>query len=90
MGLARLIHQHAPLLEELSVGRDDLASAVEQAYEELKTASEQHGDGIEIMMSDWWETSEFLRSQKAACYGVVEFGDKVIHIPSPRLLFVLP
>jgi hypothetical protein len=52
MGLARLIHQHAPLLEELSVGRDDLASAVEQAYEELKTASEQHGDGIEIMMSD--------------------------------------
>jgi hypothetical protein len=50
--LARLIHRHAPLLEELSVGRDDLASAVEQAYAGLKMASEQGDDDIEVLMSD--------------------------------------
>jgi hypothetical protein len=52
MGLARLIHQHAPILEELNVGRDDLAVAVEQAYEQLKDTSEQHDDGMDVEMSD--------------------------------------
>jgi hypothetical protein len=51
MGLARLIHQHAPVLEELSCGRDDLASAVEQAYEQLKHVSEQHDNDIDVLMS---------------------------------------
>jgi hypothetical protein len=51
MGLARLIHQHAPVLEELSCGRDDLANAVEQAYEQLKHVSEQHDDDIDVSMS---------------------------------------
>jgi hypothetical protein len=51
--LAHLIHQHAPLLEELSVGRDDLASAVEQAYEELKDALESHSNvAADIVMSE--------------------------------------
>ena len=35
-GLARLIQQHAPVLEELSVGRNDLAVAVAKAYEQEK------------------------------------------------------
>jgi hypothetical protein len=52
MGLARLIHQHAPVLEELSCGRDDLANAVEQAYERLKDASEQHNDVTDVRMSE--------------------------------------
>jgi len=51
MGLARLIHQHAPVLEELSCGRDDLAEAVEQAYERLKHASGQDDDDVNIVMS---------------------------------------
>jgi hypothetical protein len=52
MGLARLIHQHAPMLEELNFGRDDLAVAVEQAYEQLKDASKKHKDGMDVVMSD--------------------------------------
>lgn len=51
MGLARLIHQHAPVLEELSCGRDDLAEGVEQAYERLKHASGQDDDDVNIVMS---------------------------------------
>jgi len=52
MGLAQLIHQHAPMLEELSCGRDDLAEAVEQAYERLKNASELLEDDVDMVMSD--------------------------------------
>lgn len=52
MGLARLIHQHSPVLEELSCGRDHLAEAVEQAYEQLKHASGQDDDDIAIAKSD--------------------------------------
>ncbi|KAH0344220.1 hypothetical protein KCU81_g4760, partial [Aureobasidium melanogenum] len=33
-GLACLIQQHAPLLEELSVGRDELSNAVAEAYKQ--------------------------------------------------------
>lgn len=33
-GLARLIQRHAPLLEELSVGRDELSNAVAEAYKQ--------------------------------------------------------
>lgn len=32
-----MIHQHAPKLTELHVGRDDLGTAIEQAYAELQT-----------------------------------------------------
>lgn len=31
-----MIHQHAPRLTNLHVGRDDLGTAVEHAYDELK------------------------------------------------------
>ena len=51
MGLARLIHQHAPMLEDLSCGRDDLAEAVEQAYERQKDASERPEDYVDNAMS---------------------------------------
>jgi hypothetical protein len=52
ISLARLIYQHAPFLEELNVGRDDLAVAVEQAYEQLKDTSEKQNDGMDVVMSD--------------------------------------
>lgn len=52
MGLARLIYQHAPVLEELSCGRDDLAEAVQQAFERLKDASERLEDDADIATSD--------------------------------------
>jgi len=51
MGLARLIHQHSPVLEELNCGRDDLAEAVEQAYERLKDASERLENDVGMAMS---------------------------------------
>ncbi|CAD0107878.1 unnamed protein product [Aureobasidium uvarum] len=35
-GLARMIYQHAPMLEKFSVGQNDLADAVVEAYEEEK------------------------------------------------------
>lgn len=38
------------MLEELSCGRDDLAEAVEQAYEQLKDASERFEDDVDMAM----------------------------------------
>lgn len=35
--VALMIHQHAPKLTDLHVGRDDLGTAIEQAYDELRT-----------------------------------------------------
>jgi hypothetical protein len=32
-----MIHQHAPKLTDLHVGRDDLGAAIEEAYDELRT-----------------------------------------------------
>jgi len=39
------------MLEELSCGRDDLAEAVEQAYERLKDISERLEDEVDMAMS---------------------------------------
>ncbi|THW08460.1 hypothetical protein D6D24_09192 [Aureobasidium pullulans] len=42
-GVALMIHQHAPKLRELHVGRDDLGTAIEQAYDKLQTDFEVTG-----------------------------------------------
>ncbi|CAD0083525.1 unnamed protein product, partial [Aureobasidium vineae] len=44
-GLAKLIHQHAPVLRGLSVGRDNLADAVAQAYNQL-----EHVDNTDVVI----------------------------------------
>ncbi|KAI4732569.1 hypothetical protein E4T50_16862 [Aureobasidium sp. EXF-12298] len=46
-GLARLILRHAPVLEELSVGRDDLSNAVAEAYKQ-ESVRNRYLDGSDM------------------------------------------
>ncbi|KAI5210017.1 hypothetical protein E4T39_00397 [Aureobasidium subglaciale] len=50
--IAHMIDQHTPVLEELSVGYDDLGSAVAAAYVQLKAEKRRLAAGTDVVVSD--------------------------------------
>ncbi|KAI5271189.1 hypothetical protein E4T47_05507 [Aureobasidium subglaciale] len=50
--IARIIDQHAPVLEDLSVGYDDLGAVVAAAYEQLKAGKRRLAANTGVVISD--------------------------------------